>query len=106
MEQDDGRRAESERGRAELLILQPAITEPGQSGMQLLGKAVARLALVQLRREELAECRILEPASRAQGALDPADLAQRRRQAVLLPVGGQLLPGTERIIFNIRDVSN
>ena len=49
-------------------------------------EAVARLALVELGGDELAE-RVLEPAQREQGALDPADLAQRGREAVLLPVG-------------------
>lgn len=112
VEQDNRCGDEVERGRSGLLVLQATVAktaEPMEGDRP--GKAVAGLALVQLGSDGTAQSRILEPAEREQRALDPPDLPQRRSEAVLLAVGGQLLEdqrwrnGRSRIAPMTRSIS-
>src|SRR3546814_13043732 len=69
-------------------------------------QTVTRLALVQFGGDRAAQSGIVEPAQREQRALDPPNLAQRRSEAVLLAVGGQLLEDQRGLDGSVTDRAN
>ena len=87
----DGRDEKVEAGSAVLLVLICAVAdfaEPmNKDGAR---QAVARFTLVQLAARAAAQLWIFDPIEREQGTLQPAELAQRRGDAILPGVGGQL----------------
>ena len=90
--QDDGGSDEVEAGGAVALVLESTIAQLAET-VEEHGpfEGVVRLALVQTAVAAAAEGGILEPIEREEGALDPAELAQRLGEAVLARVGGELL---------------
>jgi hypothetical protein len=82
--QDDGGDEEIEAGSAVLLVLVGAVADFAQP-MNEDGtrQAIACLALVELAVRVAAQLRVLNPIEREQSAFQPAELAQRRGDAVL-----------------------
>ena len=89
--QDDRGDEKVEAGGAVLLVFVGAVADFAEPmNEDGAGQAVARLALVELAAGVAPQLRVFDPIEREQRALQPAQLAQRRGDAVLPRIGGQL----------------
>jgi len=89
--QDDGGHDQVKAGCPVLLVFVGAVADLAQAvDEHRASQAVARLALVQLLAGRAAQLGVFDLVQREQGAFHPTQLAERRGDAVLPRVGGEL----------------